>query len=411
MNLDTPPPVGQHNGRAVSNLRWAVLLGSLSFGILQFALPIYAKDLGANALSIGGIISVFAVVITVARPLVGWGIDRWGRKVFLAASFVFYALSMLLFGLARSVDLLYAARLVQGIGSALLWIPAYTTATELASRGWGRSVGSVDMASSRGAFFGTFVGFSVIFVASSFALGWRWAFGVYAVAALSAAALVWRGVPETAPVAASTADPSAASDRTLMLRLMMIVFLTGASSSMISPLLMIFLQDHFTTSVPTLAAAFIPAAIAYSVLPGRLGGLSDRFGRAPLMAVGLVGAGLVSIGMPAMPSLIFLAALWVLEAVGLSAASPAEAALVADLAGRNVRGRGYGLYMFASGLGFTVGPLIGGWLYDSAGHAIPFYANGIILFVGAALVLWLLGRRPKQPATSSSQEPVIEHAE
>jgi MFS family permease len=182
----------------------------------------------------------------------------------------------------------------------------------------------------------------------------------------------------------------------MLLRLMLIVFLTGASSSLISPLLMIFLQDRFTTDVPTLAIAFIPAALVYAYLPGRLGSLSDRFGRAPLMAIGLVGAGLVSLAMPAAGSLIFLAALWVLEAVGFSAASPAEAALVADLAGQNVRGTGYGLYMFASGVGFTLGPLIGGWLYDKAGHAIPFYINGILLFVGAGLVLWLLGRRPQK---------------
>ena len=59
--------------------------------------------------------------------------------------------------------------------------------------------------------------------------------------------------------------------------------------------------------------------------------------------------------------------------------------------------------MFASGLGFTLGPLIGGWLYDSAGHAVPFFANGILLFLGAALVLLLLGRRSK-PMVSQPME-------
>jgi MFS family permease len=88
--------------------------------------------------------------------------------------------------------------------------------------------------------------------------------------------------------------------------------------------------------------------------------------------------------------------LWLLEAVGFSAASPAEGALVADLTGKDVRGTGYGFYTFASGLGLTIGPLVGGWLYDTAGHALPFYVNGIVLFIGAVLVLWLLGRRTGQ---------------
>jgi DHA1 family multidrug resistance protein-like MFS transporter len=164
---------------------------------------------------------------------------------------------------------------------------------------------------------------------------------------------------------------------------------------------MIFLQDRFTTNVPTLAIAYIPAALVYAYLPGHAGGLSDRFGRAPLMAIGLVGAGIVSMWMPSMTSLILLAGLWVLESVGLSAASPAEAALVADLTGENVRGTGYGLYMFASGFGLTLGPLLGGWLYDAAGHAVPFYVNGVLLFVGAGLVMWLLGGPGKKPDTST----------
>lgn len=401
MPTQPEPPLaapGQAADRAVSRLHIAILLGSLSFGILEFALPIYARRLGASALDIGGVISIFAVMITLLRPLVGWGIDRWGRKSFLAASLVFYGLSMLFFGFAQSLGMLYAARLVQGIGSSLFWIPAYTVTTELSTRDWGRSVGSVSMFSSRGGFIGTFIGFFAILNAGTFVSGWQWAFVVYAAAALVGAALIWRFVPETRGPGLADAEedhPAAgALDRKYLLRLMLIVLLTSASSSLISPLLMIFLQDRFSTDIPTLATAFIPAALVYAFLPGALGGLSDRFGRAPLMAAGLVGAGLVSLAMPTTGSIFFLAFLWVLEAIGLSAAQPAETALVADLAGQNVRGRGYGLYMFATGLGFIIGPLVGGWLYDTAGHALPFYVNGILLFVGAVLVLWLLRRTP-----------------
>src|SRR5512146_2172046 len=165
MSIAPQPPLaapGQPEGRAISRLHNAILLGSLSFGILQFALPIYARRLGASALDIGGVISVFALMITILRPLVGWGIDRWGRKGFLAVSLIFYGLAMLLFGFAQSLGMLYAARLVQGIGSSLFWIPAYTVVTELSTRDWGRSVGSVNMFSSRGGFVGTFLGFFLI---------------------------------------------------------------------------------------------------------------------------------------------------------------------------------------------------------------------------------------------------------
>lgn len=377
--------------RAESILHRAILLGSLSFGILGFSLPIYAKQMGASALDIGGMISIFAVMITIARPLVGWGIDHFGRKLFLVVSFLFYGIAMGLFAIAQNVGMLYLARFVQGIGSSLLWIPAYTVATELSEHDWGRAVGSVDMSSSRGGFFGSFIGFGLMLMVNPFALAWKISFAVYGLMTLMASFLVWRGVPETRTVQETLAPVEDHLDRNRILRLMAIVLLTSISSAMISPLLMIFLQDRFTNDVGSLAKAFIPAALVYAYLPGYMGGLSDRFGRAPLMAIGLVGAGIVSLLMPLMTSLVVLSGLWLLEAVGFSAASPAQGALVADLTGKNVRGTGYGLYTLASGLGFVLGPLLGGWLYDTAGHAVPFYVNGITLFIGAVLVLWLLG--------------------
>jgi len=390
--MDNTQKVENKAKRAISSLHTAILLGSLSFGILQFSLPIYAKQLGASAFDIGGMISIFAVMITIVRPLVGWGIDHLGRKLFLIISFLFYALAMMLFGIAQNVSMLYLARFVQGIGSSLLWIPAYTVATELSERDWGRAVGSVDMSASRGGFYGSFIGFALMFIVNPFALAWKISFVVYGLMTLVASFIVWRSVPETRAVQEfhGSAEENHL-DRNRIFRLMSIVFLTSVSTAMISPLLMIFLQDRFTTDVPSLARAFLPAALVYAYLPGRMGGLSDRFGRTPLMAMGLIGAGIVSLLMPSMTSLFMLSGLWLLEAVGFSAASPAEGALVADMTGKNVRGTGYGLYTFASGLGFILGPLLGGWLYDSAGHAVPFYVNGFALFIGAFLVIWLLG--------------------
>ena len=73
-------------------------------------------------------------------------------------------------------------------------------------------------------------------------------------------------------------------------------------------------------------------------------------------------------------------------------AGPAEEAMVADLTGHQIRGTGYGLYTFVSSMGASVGPLAGGWLYDSIGQPVPFYINGIVLLIGGLLVLLLLGK-------------------
>jgi MFS family permease len=351
-------------------------------------LPIYGKRLGASALEIGGLFSIFSIMTVLLRPVVGWALDRFGRKVFFTAGLLGYAGTMTLFAVAGSLIGLYLARLVQGIASSLLWISAYTIATDIASSEQrGKAVGHVDEASAQGALYGAFVGFAVL-SALPLLTGWRVLFAGYALLAAVGAWRAWRNVPET-----RLSQPDRSNGKlgfsALLFRLMVIVFITSLSTAMIGPLLLIFLQDRFTTSVSTLALAYIPAALVYSFLPSRMGRLSDRLGRVPLMAIGLAASGLASLILPGLPNIGWLIVLWVAEAIGLTAAAPAQEALVADLTGNDVRGTGYGLYTFAASLGATFGPLLGGWLYDAAGHAMPFYLNGTVLLAGT-VAIWIL---------------------
>ena len=398
--METRPATSQG-----STLFLPILLGSTAFAILEFVLPVYGKRLGASALEIGGMFSIFAVTMTLVRPLVGWAMDRFGRKRFLILALLCRAGSLVLFALAHDVTGLYLARLAQGIAASLTWISAYAIAADLAPPdARGSAAGRVDEASARGGLYGALVGFTVLGWIPLYT-GWPILFAGYALLAAVGAWLVWRNVPETLPARPDRVEQQRTVVSGALLRLMVIVFVTGASMAMASPLLLILLQDKFTTEVSLLAMAFIPAALVNSFLPSRLGRLSDRFGRAPLMAAGLAGSGLVSLFLPGLPAMGWLVALWVLEAVGWAMAAPAQEALVADLTGRETRGTGYGLYSFASSLGATFGPLLGGWLYDAAGHAVPFYLNGIVLLVGAIWVLALLSGPARPRVVSEPSGP------
>jgi MFS family permease len=389
--------VTENQANRGSTLFLPILASSSAFAILEFVLPVYGKQLGASALEIGGMFSIFAFTMTVVRPLVGWAMDRLGRKRFLVLALICRAGSLVFFAVARDVAGLYVARFAQGLAASLTWISAYAIAADLAPVGArGSAVGRVDEASARGGLYGAVAGFLVLGWLP-LATGWPVLFIGYALLALAGAWLAWKNVPET--LVSHTGQVS--QRRTVMsgslLKLMVIVFITGGSMAMVSPLLLILLQDKFTTDVSVLAMTFIPAGLVNSFLPSRLGRLSDRFGRAPLMAAGLTGSGLVSLFLPGLREIGWLVLLWVLEAIGWAMAAPAQEALVADLTGNETRGTGYGLYSFASSLGATCGPLLGGWLYDSVGHATPFHVNGIVLLVSTLWVLVLL-RRPAPKA-------------
>ncbi|HIG42837.1 MAG: MFS transporter [bacterium] len=69
---------------------------------LSFLLPIYGKILGASAMEIGGLFTVFTVSLIVIRPLVGVGLDRYGRRWFLISALLVYAATSLIFSVASS---------------------------------------------------------------------------------------------------------------------------------------------------------------------------------------------------------------------------------------------------------------------------------------------------------------------
>jgi DHA1 family multidrug resistance protein-like MFS transporter len=397
--------VARHSQPASQVLYWPILVSMLAYGLLIFMLPIYARDLQANAFEIGGLFTAFSITALAARPLVGWGLDRLGRKSFLLAAFLGYALSLAVMALAGNLLLLYVSRLIQGVASSFMWITAYTIATDLSPAGErGRSVALVDAASAQGMLFGSIPGWIALLMLP-IALAWPWMFAGYALAALFATWLAWRTVPETKSLPATSPAKAGVPQQLhpYLYRLMAIVFITGMTSAMVAPIWLVFIQDHFTQDLRAIVWAYLPSALVYGFLPPRLGPLSDRLGRTPMMTLGLALSGLVSLALPALTrlpnGLWVLAVLWVLEAAGFVMASPAQEALVADLTGADQRGRGYGMYTFAAGLGAAAGPLLGGWLYDAVSQAAPFYLNGSAMIFCAVLVALLLGGLARKAGT------------
>lgn len=115
-----------------------------------------------------------------------------------------------------------------------------------------------------------------------------------------------------------------------------------------------------------------------------LGALSDRFGRRPVLLVSVFGAGLDYLVMALAPGIALLFAARAFA--GLTAANITVAnAYIADITPAPERARRFGLVGAAFGLGFIVGPAIGG-LLGSYGLRVPFFAAAAV-----TLINWLYG--------------------
>ena len=115
-----------------------------------------------------------------------------------------------------------------------------------------------------------------------------------------------------------------------------------------------------------------------------LGALSDRFGRRPVLLASLLGATIDYAIMATTP------VLWILYAgrivAGITGATGAVAgAYIADITPKEKRAQRFGLIGAAVGLGFIIGPAVGG-LLGELGPRVPFYAaaavSGVNLIYG-----------------------------
>ncbi|NNU81310.1 TCR/Tet family MFS transporter [Halovulum dunhuangense] len=113
-----------------------------------------------------------------------------------------------------------------------------------------------------------------------------------------------------------------------------------------------------------------------------LGGLSDRFGRRPVLILSLVLLGIDYLLMAVAPALwmLFLAR-FLAGAAGATHAT--AAAYLADISDKGKRSANFGLIGAAFGIGFTLGPAIGG-LLGELGPRAPFYAAAALALGNAA---------------------------
>lgn len=116
-----------------------------------------------------------------------------------------------------------------------------------------------------------------------------------------------------------------------------------------------------------------------------IGNLSDRFGRRPVLLASLFAFAIDYMLMGIAPTLALLFVGRVIA--GITGASHTTAyAYIADISPPEKRAQNFGLIGMAFGMGFIVGPAIGGLLGDQFGTRAPFFVAG-----GLALLNFLYG--------------------
>jgi MFS transporter, DHA1 family, tetracycline resistance protein len=115
-----------------------------------------------------------------------------------------------------------------------------------------------------------------------------------------------------------------------------------------------------------------------------LGGLSDKFGRRPVLLFSLFGLGIDYLFLSFAPTLAWLFVGRAIAGIG-GASFTTATAYIADISTDENRAQNFGMVGAAFGIGFIVGPVIGG-LLGSLGPRIPF-----MVAAGLSLINFLYG--------------------
>ena len=295
----------------------AVLVIGAFLALTSEVLPIgllspIASGLHASAAAVGVLVSVYAVIVAVASvPLTLW-LRRWPRRPVLVLLLLGYAASTIVFGLADSYAVAFAARLAGGLVHAAFFSAVFAVGAEaMPPERAGRGIAIVSVGPTAGFALGVPLG-----TALGVGVDWRVAFVVdgvaLAVVAVVAALVIPAGTAASGTPAAGRApgaDAGRALRRLLPVAVVIAVLTLGHNTAFIyiSPLLSLDGIRLAQQSVVLLVFGFAGAGgVALAALTVDWVPRGAAVGGAVLTALCLV---LLAVR-PASPVVFVVAALW-----------------------------------------------------------------------------------------------------
>ncbi|MBN2472910.1 MAG: MFS transporter [Anaerolineae bacterium] len=400
----------QANRRNITILFFTLIVVMMGFGMAIPVLPFYVDSFGASGSKLGLLMSVYAVMQFIFAPVWGSMSDRYGRKPLILLGVLGNAITQLMFGLATSMWMLFAARALAGILSAatLPTAMAYisdSTTNENRSSG----MGMIGAAMGIGMVLGP--GLGGILATDSLSLPFFIAAGLSTIALGLIAALLPESLPEDRRV--QTAGFKGPQIRQLWRALfspigllLIVAFIISFGLTNFEAVFGLYAKDVFAYDAGQVGGILMFIGVVSAVMQAVLTGpLTTRFGEVTVLRASLV---LTMVGFVIMLAAENLAGILVTTFVfvaGNSLLRPVTSSLTSKRA-TVPQGVAMGLNNSFMSLGRIVGPVWAGLLYDVDLH-LPYLSGAAITAIGLVVcMIWLKAASPgQQPAGESVSSP------
>lgn len=325
-----------------------------SFQMLVPTLPLYVLELGSGTVSAGLMLGFFLGSAVLIRPLAGWALDAYGRRLLLLLGLAVFLLASLSYGFVGTIALLLGLRLVHGLGFGLFSVASGTLASDLIPRTrLAEGMGYVGITWSLAVAIGPPLGLAIVQQAG---------FGpLFPVAAGSAAAALVLALALRYPKLEHRRVPFSLGvlvDRASAFPSLLTVLLTSSYGFVLSFVSLYGVQQGLRN--PGLFFSVFAVVLTLTrPLTGRLG---DHLGFSRVLVAGFVfvAAGLLVLGLATGLTGFLLAAM--LYGLGFGATQPTLLAIFVDSLPASRRGAANAAFLTAWDLGIGGGSILGGFV-------------------------------------------------
>jgi len=392
----------QQRHRATLLLFFVLLLIMMGFSVLFPIKAYYLEQFGADAFIMGLISTVYSLMQFIFAPLWGRLSDRVGRRPVLMVGLLGFVVSQTLFGLAKAIWMLFAARILGGMLSAaamptaMAYIADITPPEERA-----KGMGLLGAAFGLGVIVGPGVG--GVLGTISLGLPFFVSAGLAFVAFLGVLAFLPESLPPEVRQAAHKEEARSRWEAFSpdMAALYLVTLALSLGMVGIEVTFSFFAADRLQLAVNETSWIFVVMGIVASIVQGFLvGPVQKAIGESRMMLGGLViGAlGMAGVILTTNPVLVTVA-ICVLS-VGTGLARPANSALISRHA-RVGQGIAIGLMDSFDSLGRIIGPTAAGFIYRVS-PTLPYLSGALLFLVAFGLGLfWSVSARTSVTSSAS----------
>ena len=144
--------------KRLSVLMAVCFVDMMGFMLVAPLMPFYALDLKAPEWLVGPLIASFAVAQLISSPVWGKFSDRYGRRPAMLIGLGASAFAYVIFGFANTLGMLFASRIVQGLGGGTTGVAQAYVADTMEPRERAKALGWLSAATSAGVVIGPFIG-------------------------------------------------------------------------------------------------------------------------------------------------------------------------------------------------------------------------------------------------------------